>query len=211
MKIPDGMTEDEVVKIIEDVTSRLARCFKFGYHDLEDIKQQAALYAWEVLPKYSGPRPLKNFLWVHIRNRLINFKRDKYERIILPCVYCNDCNQKDDSCDLYDVKDDCKIYWKWVLRNNAKKNIMRPIALISVKGDRENNMKVSDSVESQLCYKELLDILDHEIPIGLRADYFRLINGIKILKTRKLKIQEIVSKVLQRYGYDEETWSVVKK
>ena len=32
MKIPDGYTEEQVVQIIEKISSRLANKFKFGYH-----------------------------------------------------------------------------------------------------------------------------------------------------------------------------------
>ena len=60
--IPHGMTEDEVVQTINLIANRLAGKFKFGYHELEDMKQQARLFAWEGLENYDGVRPLENFL-----------------------------------------------------------------------------------------------------------------------------------------------------
>ena len=54
MVIPRGMTEEQVVQIIDGITNRLAGKFKFGYHDLDDMKQQARLFAWEGLENYDG-------------------------------------------------------------------------------------------------------------------------------------------------------------
>ena len=45
MRIPKGMTEEEVLDVIEEVASKLVYKFKFGYHEVEDMKQQAVLEA----------------------------------------------------------------------------------------------------------------------------------------------------------------------
>ena len=76
LHIPSNMTEEEVIETIERVATRLCRKFRFGYHEVDDIKQQASLFAWEGLEKYDEKRPLENFLWTHVRNRLYNFKRN---------------------------------------------------------------------------------------------------------------------------------------
>ena len=56
--IPQGMTEEQVLQIINNITNRLAGKFKFGYHEIEDMKQQARLFAWQGLENYDGIRPL---------------------------------------------------------------------------------------------------------------------------------------------------------
>jgi DNA-directed RNA polymerase specialized sigma24 family protein len=86
--LPDNYTETEVIDIINTVADRLCYKFKFGYHSAEDMKQQARLYAWEGMEKYDGKRPLENFLWTHVRNRLYNFKRNNYSRLEKPCDTC---------------------------------------------------------------------------------------------------------------------------
>ena len=91
--IPNGMTEKQVIQIINNIANRLAGKFKFGYHDLEDMKQQARLFAWEGMENYDGIRPLENFLWTHVRNRLYNFKRNNFGRPDKPC----------DSCPFFDI------------------------------------------------------------------------------------------------------------
>ena len=51
VQIPKGMTEEEVLSIIESVVNVLAFNFKFGYFDLDDMKQQGRMYALEALPR----------------------------------------------------------------------------------------------------------------------------------------------------------------
>ena len=85
MKIPKNYNEQEVMDIITSISNKLASKFKFGYHDIDDMKQQAMLFAWEGLENYDGIRPLENFLWVHVKNRLYNFKRNNYSRPNKPC------------------------------------------------------------------------------------------------------------------------------
>ena len=82
-KLPDDAND-----IIERVSSRLAQKFRFGYHTIDDMKQQAALFAWEgIYDSWDDSRPLENFLWIHVRNRLYNFKRNNYGRPEKPCEY----------------------------------------------------------------------------------------------------------------------------
>ena len=72
------VTDEAFLEALNIVTKRLVYKFKFGYHEIEDMKQQAAVFAIEALEKYDHKRPLENFLWVHVRNRLFNFKRDNF-------------------------------------------------------------------------------------------------------------------------------------
>ena len=82
------MTEEEVLETIEKIANKLCYKFKFGYHGVEDMKQQATLFALEGLDSYDEKRPLENFLWTHVRNRLFNYKRDNFERPDKPCFSC---------------------------------------------------------------------------------------------------------------------------
>tara|TARA_R110000824_G_scaffold316696_1_gene503966 strand:+ start:1524 stop:2039 length:516 start_codon:yes stop_codon:yes gene_type:complete len=80
MKIPSNMTEEEVVNIISKIATRLAPKFTFAFFEAEDIQQEAYLIAVEALERYDEDKPLENFLFAHINNRLKNFKRDNYYR-----------------------------------------------------------------------------------------------------------------------------------
>ena len=55
-----------------------AHKFQFREYSPEDIEQEAILMSIKVIQsgKYDPARPLENFLRRHLRNRLINLKRD---------------------------------------------------------------------------------------------------------------------------------------
>jgi DNA-directed RNA polymerase specialized sigma subunit len=85
MFIPPGHTEQEVLDIIEKVVDVVSSKFRFGYLDVEDIKQEGALMAIEGMHKFDPNRgyTLDNFLYILVRNGLSNYKRKHYAR--------NDC------------------------------------------------------------------------------------------------------------------------
>jgi DNA-directed RNA polymerase specialized sigma24 family protein len=80
MKIPKNMTEEQVVSTISKISSRLASKYTFPNYEADDISQEAFIIGMEALDRYDGVRPLENFLSIHIKNRLNNFKRDNYYR-----------------------------------------------------------------------------------------------------------------------------------
>ena len=55
------MTEEEVLETIEKIANKLCYKFKFGYPGVEDMQQQATLFALEGLDSYDEKRPLENF------------------------------------------------------------------------------------------------------------------------------------------------------
>ena len=75
------MTQEEVCDTITKVARRLAPKFTFGPYETEDIFQEAFIIGIEGLDKYDEARPLSNFMFTHISNRLKNFKRDNYYRL----------------------------------------------------------------------------------------------------------------------------------
>ena len=80
MKVPKNMTEEQVITTINTVSSRLANKYTFPNYEAEDIEQEAFIIGMEAMDRYDENRPLENFLSVHIKNRLSNFKRDNYYR-----------------------------------------------------------------------------------------------------------------------------------
>ena len=81
MKIPKGMDETEVVNTILKISKKLAHKYTFASYEAEDIEQEAFLIGITGLSKYDQSRPLENFMYVHINNRLKTFKRDNYYRL----------------------------------------------------------------------------------------------------------------------------------
>jgi len=209
--IPPGMTEEEVATVIQNVTQRLVYRFKFGYHTLEDIKQQAALFAWECLERYDNKRPLENFLWTHVRNRLFSYKRDNYERPNPPCVRCpKKCYNKETKvCGIYgQSRDKCSFFVKWGQRNISRRNIMHPINMTCVDDENESRMSTEEDVHDSVVAKELLDIIDEQLPTSLRSLYIKMRNGISVPKQQRQKVQTAVLEIIQEYDGELQNWTV---
>ena len=179
MKIPKGMTEHEVLEIINKICDRYAYKFKFGYFEPEDIRQEAFIIALDALDRYEEGRPLENFLAVHVKNRLNNFKRDKYYRQ----------NKNNDG--------------KQERLNNSKKFLMEPLDISNIRDEAEKNMRLSDSFIDEIANQELLEIIDEHLDTSLRADYLRVRHGAYVPKPRREQISSEVRKILEEYGHEE--------
>jgi len=205
-KVPLTTLTEEVLDVINNVANRLARRFRFGYHDINDMKQQAKLFALEGLKFYDGVRPLENFLWVHVRNRLFNFKRDKYARPSQPCLDCQYMLNDNDGCIKYNNLTDCVVYEKWLRNNTQKKNLMNFIDLNCVNDEHENTMSLSHNLDEDLDYRAVIAIINDELPIDLRPTFKRLQFGNKLSKSQKNKIQTVIKEILNKHGYKEKNW-----
>lgn len=80
MDLPSNTTEENFLAIVKRITGRIAHKYTFPGYESVDISQEAFIIAAEVLPRYDQSKPLENFLYTHISNRLKNFKRDNYYR-----------------------------------------------------------------------------------------------------------------------------------
>ena len=81
MEFPQGVDEQHAIEVITKIAKRLAPKFTFASYDVEDIQQEAFLIGIAGLEKYDPSRPLENFMYTHISNRLKTFKRDNYYRL----------------------------------------------------------------------------------------------------------------------------------
>ena len=174
------MTEREVTETITRVANRYAYKFQFGFYTPDDIRQEAFIIAMDALDRYDESRPLENFLAVHVKNRLNNFKRDKYYR-----------QQKEDQAN------------KNKYDNNTKKFLMEPIDISSVRDEHENNMRLDDSFVNNIEDQELLDIIDTYLDVGLRADYLRILNGVYVPKPRREQIYNEINRILKENNHEE--------
>lgn len=70
----------ETIKKIQEIATGLAKRYTFPNYDKDDIEQEAFIIGLESMARYDPDRPLENFLRVHMKNRLLNLRRDKYYR-----------------------------------------------------------------------------------------------------------------------------------
>ena len=179
MKIPKGMTEQEVLEVINKIADRYAYKFRFGYFEADDIRQEAKIIAMDALDRYEEGRPLENFLAVHVKNRLNNFKRDKYYR---------------------QTKIDSNTQEQ---HNNSKKYLMEPLDISNIRDENEDNMRINDDFVDDFEQKEMFAIINESLDVSLRADYLRIRDGCYVPKPRREKILEEIDIILRENGYEE--------
>jgi hypothetical protein len=200
--LPHGVTESQFLTVLDNISKRLGHKFKFGYHSFEDMKQQAAIFALEGLKKYDNSRPLENFLWTHVRNRLFNYKRDNYQRPDKPCLSCPlydvHCKVSSNQCSKYVDKNECELFSSWEIRNNSKKNIMKPVGMEEV---YESSSKSNDIPEA-IFNQQIIDLLDEHIPAQHRENYLRLKYGEKIYKSDMTKLYSAIKEILKEHNYE---------
>lgn len=195
MYLPPGMTESEVVEVIYKVVNTLAKRFRFGYHSVEDMKQEGARFGIEALNSgsYDPTRPLENFLYTHIRNRLINYKRNNYIRNEPPCNGCvffdPKCKKSTNKCAAFQDTGECKKLSDWKARNSAKQSLMRPmdVSVVSDKSIESDSCVVSDA-----SFVEIKSIIDKNLPVDLRSDYLRMLDGVSLPKVRRDRVREAI-------------------
>jgi DNA-directed RNA polymerase specialized sigma24 family protein len=197
------MTEQQVLDVIDRVSKRLAPKFRFGYHGIDDMRQMAALFAWQGLEHYDGIRPLENFLWTHVRNRLYNEKRNKYERPDKPCFHCD--FYENGECSQYDDIMECELFKGWYIRNTTKKNLMSAIDLESVHDEKENNMRQSDN-EEQMDERDLMKLIEAQLPVEYREDFIRLKMNNKLRKVKKERLLLVIMEILEENNIDTQAW-----
>ena len=207
-KLPNGVSEQEFLTVLENISKRLGHKFKFGYHSYEDMKQQAAIFALEGLEKYDNKRPLENFLWTHVRNRLFNYKRDNYQRPDKPCLSCRfydkNCSQSLNQCTEYSDKAACEEYHTWNNRNTNKKNIMKPVGIPDLEEQNVsiNKLFSSDTILDIVSDKQILELLDRQIPAQHRPAYLKLKYGDKVYRNDLNKLIDCIKTILKENGYE---------
>lgn len=194
------ISDEELVKTIETISKKLAYKFKFGYHEIQDMKQQISIFALEGLEKYDYERPLENFLWTHVHNRLFNFKRDNYQRPDKPCLSCPlyDPNKKYSISGCKEHLDtlNCQSFNSWYNRNNSKKNLMYLNTIDELKEylpQKYNDEEFSNN--------EILDLIEQSINGEEREIYLRLKYGSKINKSDSIKLITCIREII---NYEDE-------
>jgi hypothetical protein len=192
--------ETDFLQALENISKKLIYKFKFGYHEIEDMKQQAAIFALEGLENYDNKRPLENFLWTHVRNRLFNFKRDNYYR---PDNICSSCpffdpkyKKSSNQCAKFSNKEDCSMYSSWMERNTTKKNLMQPIDIDNTDYKSENSLL--DNISNN----ELIKIIEDKIHTKYREIYLKIKGGVKVSKNDIIQLQKHIQFLLKDYNHE---------
>lgn len=204
MFIPAGMTEAQVLADIEKVIHEFADSYTFGYYELEDIQQEARMEAIKALPKYDPmdkdgkpTRPLANFLFAHVKNRILNLRRNKYKRTDPPCNLCHNNRQAEHT----DGKI-CRKYIVWKKRNSTKANLTRPLTLDGISEEGEPSIAVDDKVPNSANINELRELINEKLDPAIRLDYLRILAKEKIPKTRREQVEAAIREIINENYLD---------
>ena len=201
MKIPKGMSEQEVLDVINKTVNYLAPSFKFGYFDSDDMKQEGAIFCMEALENFNFKKSTQNdisdalftFLKTHVRWRFLNMRRKQLIRVEPPACDCKLC--KEDSPNRLD----CQKYSNWVKRNISKKSLMEPFDVDDVHSTKAS---YENSIDDLVLSSEIITILNERIPVTIRADYRKFIEGVSISKSKKESLISKIKQILEEY-YNE--------
>ena len=181
------MITEEQTQILIDLVKKIAPKFAFGIYGVEEIKQEAIIYGIQGIEDYDGDRPLENFLYAHIRNRLLNLKRDKFKRVENPCKLCDAKFKQGDNRGGHDGKY-CKKCENWIKRNISKQSLASPINQV-VEFSYECNM------DEEIDRKDLFKLIDFNIPLNLREPYLKMRVGDKVTPTQKKLVLNFIKKI----------------
>jgi len=172
------MAENEVLSIIERVADRYAYKFRFGYHEVEDIKQEAIIIGLEALKRYDESLPLENFLARHIRNRLITFVRDNY--------YRRDVSSSTGA-----------------RLNEMKQALMNPAGIDSIP-DTNPALLYEIDLDSEISLRDIYNMVDSQIDPRLREDFLKLLEKGELTQNRRVNIINHIFDILDRNGINRE-------
>jgi hypothetical protein len=164
---------------------------------VDDMFQQAYVFALEEMPKYSVERgTLYQFLRSLLHNKFFNLKRDNWERHTPPCKKCPlDAYIPDtNSCRLFECKSNCKVWADWKKFNSSKKSLAGCANSEGVK----NIAKYSTNWKAD---QEMVDKVDRYIRVPQdRAIWLRFISGHKLYGDEAAVLIEIVDRAFDEAG-----------
>ena len=192
MYIPKGYTEEEILKLIDDVVIKLAHHFVFSYYEIDDMIQEGRIFALEALPRYNPKNKqrcsLTNFLRIHVRNRFINLQRNKYYRQQPPC---NNCEYYDNDCVLCRDEETCERLKKWLTINSRKKDL----------AETSEGADINVFDDFDIDKQELFEYIERRIPMELRGDFLRLIEGVVLAPHRRKRLINTIIDILADSPY----------
>lgn len=192
------MTEEEVLEAIEKVVAYLAPSFKFGYYDMEDMKQEGTIFCIQAIPSFNFKKSsqgdirdaLVTFLKTHVRWRFLNMRRKNLTRIEPPLCDCELCREDSHN------RLDCKKYSNWVQRNMAKRSLMEPFDVDQI---HTTDASFSFNLNDGLFSSDVINILNEHIPSSIRSDYRRFLDGVKLPKNKRDNLISHIKKILSKH------------
>lgn len=206
LTVPPGMTADQVWAAIEKVADSLCRMYSFGYFEPEDIKQEARIFALQVLAKgkYDGIRPLEKYLYIPVRNMLANFKRNHFRRNDSPCAECWAAYAFGDTNGCLDrgTESYCRRFTAWNDWNVAKQNCINMLGLFVIDDDKDDYLVCDQDPADRRQIEEILEIIDGELLPEERKLLLKIRGGDTVPDRKVLQLEDRIFEILRRRGIE---------
>lgn len=180
-----GGPSPEYLEAVERAVRIIARRFVFGYYSLDDAEQECRLLALQAWPRYDRSREPGPFVYRHVLNRMRNVYRDRCHRNDPPCKDCHRGVGHDG-----EGGPACAAYVAWSRLNGAKASLMSPTDIETIPRDMEDYLARDE--ESPANEYEGLDEL---LPVEVRADFLRMVSGVRLTKSRRARVEAAVLEV----------------
>lgn len=173
--LPEGITEEKFIEIVDKVSLNSAIKYQFGYHSVEDMQQKAYELAVTFLQngkfKPRGEKPmevqLKNFLRVWIHNRLNNYRRDN------SCRYPNKGGA-----------------------NQQKYNIMHALKIHSQGLTNSDIFARESDLPDRLSKEEIFGRIEQNLKPRARKLYHRYLEGEVLSEDEMSRLAKAIRKIL---------------
>lgn len=191
------VSDAEFVAVVQKVAGVLFKQFGKVHGDLDDFRQQVALWALTALPKFDPARgTLGAFVHRHARFRAMNAIRDQITRDDPPCKSCH----AGVPCDKAGDAQQCSTYARWLKRNVSKMNIARPLSTGDHPDRGEGLAWYTPDVEGGVLDADLMRFIDERLPAGVRGDYLQLMAGEAVISSRRAAVRRAVAAILSEAG-----------
>jgi hypothetical protein len=125
-------------------------------------------------------------------------KRDKFFRLSPPCNKCKHslCSKTGLLCKKFNDFGECKVYSKWLKRNEMKRNIAAPISLSSVTFEEYDALTIEDNKDAEIDYRDFLQKIEDKIPLNMRGLFLKMKYNTFLTKGEKNKLRQIIEEIL---------------
>lgn len=202
------MDKDKVVEIVEEFSGYLGQIYKFGFYELEDMKQEAVLRCLEALNNnnYDETKSLKQYLFMVVKNHFKNLLRKYRQKNEPPCLTCPffDAAMKssDNQCTKFINKNDCKEFSEFQKKCSVRESILSPHDIGSLSEIEKEQLTVEYDILENMADTELYLYIDEHLKPYLRSDFLRLLSGINIKEENKKIIQREVALIIRDGGFE---------
>ena len=196
------MEKDKIVEIVDKFSGYLAQMYKFGFYEIEDLKQEAVLRSLEAINNktYDDSKSLEKYLFMVVQNHFKNLLRKYRQKNEPPCLTCPlfdpEMKFSKNQCTKFVNKDDCSEYSNFDKKYKARQSILSPADLSSISEDQQAQLVVEYDYVKTLEDTELYECINRCLPPLLRADFLRMLSGVRINVENTRQVQKAVAIIL---------------